>query len=146
MALLSVAGCSRAEVDVEGAHASGVRYLQDSYPDRVDAGTVVLEGGRIARGDSLYQGVVGRANCIMCHGPALRGGDDGTNLRDGDWHEIDGSYQSIRSIIITGLDKPDHIVMPPRGGTPLSDAGVDAIAAFVYWIAHQGERPAVGSQ
>jgi hypothetical protein len=53
VALLSVAGCSRAEVDVEGAHASGVRYLQDSYPDRVDAGTVVLEGGRIARSDSM---------------------------------------------------------------------------------------------
>ena len=132
--IVLAAGCQEA-ASASHIDASPDRsFLRDSYPAQFDAGTVVLDGRLIARGDSLFQGVIGQASCVMCHGPLLRGSTEGTNLRDDTWHDGDGTYESIVSTIVSGVEKPDHMSMPARGGMPLSDRDVQALAAYVYWL------------
>lgn len=110
------------------------RFLEAAYPPYFAADDVRLSGALIARGDSIFHGAVGRGNCSLCHGPFLRGGSPGTNLRDTTWHNGDGSYAFIITTIVDGIDKPDHIGMPPRGGMPMSAGDVRAVAAYVYWV------------
>lgn len=115
------------------------RFLEANYPAEVSAGDVILTRELIARGDSLYHGATGRANCVICHGPLLTGGSEGTNLRDGKWHNGDGSNPFIISTIRTGVSKPDHLNMPPMGGTQLTREEIQAIAAYVYWFSNVRE-------
>lgn len=136
--LVALAGCR----SQEGAPAADITHVQEhglaeSYPDELKAGTTVLPGALIARGDSLYHGVIGDANCILCHGPFLNGGSHGTDLRDQRWHHGDGSYDFLVSVTRNGVEDALHSPisrMPPMGGIPLTDEQVRALAAYVYWF------------
>lgn len=132
------AGCQDGSTSDYNDFSVAPSFLQERYPVQLESDAGPLDGSLIARGDSLYQGALGPGTCTMCHGPLLRGGAEGTNLRDDRWHDGDGSYASILSTITTGVDKPDHLTMPPRGGMPLSDRDAEAIAAYVFWVSHTG--------
>jgi hypothetical protein len=62
------------------------------------------------------------ANAFGCHGP--------------------NHSPAIAGTIDKGVVSPKHAdgAMPPRGGAPLSDADVKAVAAFVWGISHAGAR------
>lgn len=138
---LMLAGCVAVESDSQrDSAAPSISFLDSIYPEAFSDRGVELSGAVIARGDSLYHGVTGSANCYMCHGPFLRGSSEGTNLRDDKWHNIDGTLSAVDSIIRAGVSKPDHMTMPPRGGMPISDADVKALAAYVYWSARTKSR------
>ena len=66
----------------------------------------------------------------------------GPSLVSGKWSWGDGSWRAIEATIRQGVVQPKHAdgAMPPRGGAPLSDSDVKAVAAFVWSLSHQGDR------
>lgn len=80
----------------------------------------------------------GNGLCVNCHGEHGEG-LIGPNLTDSEWLQAKGSYLSILQVILTGvpLDQSTReVAMPPRGGTPLSDTEMHAVAAFVWSVSH----------
>jgi glucose/arabinose dehydrogenase/mono/diheme cytochrome c family protein len=95
----------------------------------------VLLGSRIFWGESAG------GTCSGCHGSDGKGSTVGPNLTSGEWSWGDGSWQAIAATIDKGVMRPKHAdgAMPPRGGAPLSEADVKAVAAFVWAISHQSQ-------
>jgi mono/diheme cytochrome c family protein len=90
----------------------------------------------IAQGDSIFHG---KGNCYACHGSNAQG-TVGPNLADAEWLHSDGSYDAIVKQIMTGVPKEESksgIVMPPRGGSTITDDEVKAVAAYVYSLSHK---------
>ena len=113
-------------------------YLQASYPAEYRVDGRVVTGRTLARGDSLYQGAIGRANCLVCHGPFLNGGSRGMNLRNRVWFHGDGSLDFLVRVTTEGVEEAQASpvpYMPPMGGIPLAPDEVEAIAAYVHWYA-----------
>jgi mono/diheme cytochrome c family protein len=84
----------------------------------------------------------GRGDCSDCHGSDAEG-DEGPNLTDDEWLHARGSYLSIARQIIKGVPierSKTGIVMPPRGGSSISDADVHAVAAYV-WVVSRPSTP-----
>jgi cbb3-type cytochrome c oxidase subunit III len=82
-----------------------------------------------------------RGNCSDCHGEDAEG-DEGPNLTDKNWLHLRGSYLAIANQIIKGVPferSRTGIVMPPRGGSSLSDEDVNAVAAYVWVISRAGD-------
>lgn len=76
------------------------------------------------------------SSCFACHGQAGAGGPLAPALNDGQWLNIDGGYESIVRVINDGVPQPKQYPapMPPKGGAPLTDEQVRAVAAYVYTI------------
>jgi hypothetical protein len=60
----------------------------------------------------------------------------------GKWLDSDGTFAGLRHTITEGVPKPKNPSppMPPRGGAPLTDADVTAVAAYVWAISHPGGK------
>jgi mono/diheme cytochrome c family protein len=90
----------------------------------------------IAKGDSLFHK---EGNCYACHGTNAEGAV-GPNLTDATWIHSDGSYDAIVKQITTGVPQNESksgIVMPPKGGSSISDEDVKAVAAYVWSLSHK---------
>ncbi len=90
----------------------------------------------ITQGDSIFHG---KGNCYACHGSNAQG-SVGPNLTDAEWIHSDGSYDAIVKQVTTGVPKEESksgIVMPPRGGSTITDDEVKAVAAYVYSLSHK---------
>jgi mono/diheme cytochrome c family protein len=90
----------------------------------------------IAKGDSIYHK---SGNCYACHGANAQGAV-GPNLTDSTWIHSDGSYDAIVKQITTGVPQNESksgIVMPPKGGSTISDDDVKAVAAYVWSLSHK---------
>lgn len=87
----------------------------------------------ISQGESLFKGA---GLCSACHGASAKGIPNlGANLTDDEWLHSDGSYAGILSSITQGVsaDKSSSgTVMPPNGGSALSDEQLRAVAAYVW--------------
>lgn len=94
---------------------------------------------QLLRGSRIFSGQAARGTCSGCHGSDGKGSTVGPNLTSGQWSWGDGSWQAIAATIEKGVPVPKHAdgAMPPRGGAPLSDADVRAVAAFVWGLSHQ---------
>jgi mono/diheme cytochrome c family protein len=81
---------------------------------------------------------VGAGGCQTCHGADARGTAMAPNLRNDEWLNIDGSYESIVELVDRGVPEPRKhpAFMPPRGGFGIDDAQLRAVAAYVYAISH----------
>ncbi len=80
----------------------------------------------------------GKGLCVNCHGEHAEG-LIGPNLTDTEWLQAKGSYLSILQVILTGVpveQSTREVAMPPRGGTPLSEDQMHAVAAFVWSVSH----------
>lgn len=100
----------------------------DSLPPGVTA-DMVAKGKGIFGGNGL---------CLACHGPDGKG-TIGPNLTDKTWLHSDGSYEAIVRQIVSGIDaraSKTGQIMPPRGGSGISDAEVRAVAAYVWTLSH----------
>jgi mono/diheme cytochrome c family protein len=95
----------------------------------------------VKEGETLYKGA---GLCSACHGPDGKGIPSlGADLTDGKWIHSKGSYDEIVKQIIAGVtaDKSTTgVVMPPKGGTTITDAQVKAIAAYVWTLSHQAKK------
>lgn len=90
----------------------------------------------IAQGDKVFHGP---GNCYACHGSNAQG-SVGPNLMDAEWIHSKGSYDEIVAQVTKGVPKEESksgIVMPPRGGSTISDDDVKAVAAYVYSLSHK---------
>jgi mono/diheme cytochrome c family protein len=72
--------------------------------------------------------------CVACHGPDAKGTQLAPNLTDAEWINVDGTYDAIINLVKTGVPTPKQAPapMPPMGGASLDDAGVRAVAAYVW--------------
>jgi mono/diheme cytochrome c family protein len=94
----------------------------------------------IAEGKTLFEAQT--SNCTRCHGPGGKGGQNGPDLTDNTWVQIDGSFPAIEHLILTGVpaDKIKgnyRFAMRPKGGSQLSDAQVKSVAAYLYSVTHK---------
>lgn len=76
----------------------------------------------------------GKGNCFVCHGQDGKGTALAPNLTDATWLQVDGSAEAIVGLVKTGVAKPKKhpAPMPPMGGAKLSEAEVQAVAAYVH--------------
>ena len=85
----------------------------------------------VARGKSVYNGA---GLCMACHGPQGKG-LTGPDLTDAIWLHHDGSYDALVKQITEGIDEKASKtgqIMPPKGGSAISDDEVKAVAAYVW--------------
>jgi mono/diheme cytochrome c family protein len=97
----------------------------------------------IARGDSIFHGMLGGGSCSGCHGVGGKGVPGLTpDMTSGKWLHGDGGYAFIVAIVEQGVShsKQTTGMMPPKGGATLEHADVRAVAAYVYSLTHQKAR------
>jgi glucose/arabinose dehydrogenase/mono/diheme cytochrome c family protein len=121
-------------VPPEGMHADAGRADSGSLP--VPSGATKDE---IALGDRIFHGEAADGTCAGCHGSDAKGSPQAPSLVNGTWNFGDGSLKAIAQTIANGVPRPRNYSdpMPPRGGAPLSDADVNAVAAYVWAISHR---------
>lgn len=121
LGLLALAGTARAQ------------QKADSLPPGVTP-QMVKEGETIFQGAGL---------CSACHGPDAKGIPNlGANLADRQWLHSKGSYDDIVKQILAGVtaDKSTSgTVMPPKGGSSITDAQVKSVAAYVWLLSHKSK-------
>lgn len=90
----------------------------------------------LALGQRIYLGEAAGGTCSGCHGSDARGGPQAPSLVNGRYLIGDGSFQSIKQIVADGVPRPREyeVPMPPKGGSPLTDSDVTAVAAYVWAI------------
>jgi glucose/arabinose dehydrogenase/cytochrome c553 len=117
----------------EGVHPDAGRPSPASLP--VPPGATKEQ---VALGDRIYHGEAADGTCAGCHGSNAQGGPQAPSLVKGNWLIGDGSLKSITETIADGVPKPRNyeVPMPPKGGAPLSDSDVAAVAAYVWAIGH----------
>ena len=94
----------------------------------------------IAKGKELFQGA---GLCMACHGMDGKG-SVGPDLSDTLWLHHKGSYEEITAQVIKGIPEDQSksgAVMPPRGGSALSDAEIRAVAAYVWSLSRRASSP-----
>lgn len=76
------------------------------------------------------------SSCFACHGQEGAGGPLAPKLADNQWLNIGGSYDEIVQVVNNGVPQPKQhpAPMPPKGGAPLTDQQVRAVAAYVFSI------------
>lgn len=109
-----------------------------SLEDMVDAGADLFNGG----------------TCIFCHAVGGRGdGRRGPDLTDVEWLHSDGSFEEILRTITWGVRRdeikavtPRPFPMNPSGGMSVSFRERQAIAAYVWSLAHGRQTAKVKAQ
>ena len=99
-----------------------------TLPDGVTAAMVTT-------GKELFDGV---GVCYTCHGPDGAGTGLAPSLADAVWLHSDGSYTALLKQITEGVPQPKESMIPmlPKGGAPITDEQIAAIAAYVWSISH----------
>jgi len=115
----------------EGTHANAGAAANGAVPAGATPETVAL-------GKQIYLGQVGGAGCTGCHGMSAEGSTLGPPLTTNKWLWGDGSYASIRKIIVSGVSQPKKYrnIMPPLGGAQLTRDQISALSAYVYSLSH----------
>ena len=109
---------------VVGSATAAHAQTADSLPAGVTPDMIV-------KGKSIFTGA---GVCFACHGMAGEG-VSGPALSDSVWLHSRGEYDKIVALITTGVDartSKSGVVMPPRGGSAISDADIRAVAAYVW--------------
>jgi mono/diheme cytochrome c family protein len=141
LATLAIVACHRGATVSSPAPAAGTGATAAAAPANRMPSTVTP--AMIEEGRTLFS-----ANaCARCHGPTGGGAQNGPNLTDATWAQIDGSYAAIVKIIHDGVPKanikgPSETVkypfaMRPMGGGNFTDAQINSIAAYVFSISHK---------
>ncbi|MGD8727407.1 MAG: c-type cytochrome [Gemmatimonadales bacterium] len=111
--------------------------MEAAAPEAAEAAQGEITEAMIEEGRTLYAGA---GLCAACHGPNAGGIPNlGTNLTDDEWLHGDGTYESIVDQIMMGVSADQSstgTVMPPKGGSAITDAQVRAVAAYVYSLSN----------
>lgn len=80
--------------------------------------------------------------CFTCHGQDGKGIPNlGADLTDANWVHSDGSVEGIAKTIAEGVPAEKSSTgtpMAPKGGSAITDAQVEALAAYVWSLTHGG--------
>jgi mono/diheme cytochrome c family protein len=93
----------------------------------------------IAAGKDLF---VGEGLCLACHGADAKG-SIGPDLTDKIWLHGTGSLADIVARVLVGVSSEQSKlgqIMPPRGGSGITDEQVRAVAAYVWSLSHKPAR------
>lgn len=101
---------------------------------------VPADSARVAQGKRLFEG---KGLCFSCHGKSGEGLlGPSTKLVDRALIHTKATPAELIALIKSGIDesrsKSGH-VMPPRGGSRLSDAEVSLVAAYVVELNGRGK-------
>ncbi len=123
-----VAGCASAPASNAGSAGSAGGGGPPAPAVPLPAG---VTAAMVTSGRALY---TGSGDCSTCHGSDARGTMLGPNLTDRTWLNIDGSYDSIVTIINNGVATPkEHTQpMPAKGGSNMTNDQVRALAAYIF--------------
>lgn len=116
------------------ATAAAAQAQQAACPPTGVTSQAIKEGDNIFHGPGL---------CFACHGQDAKGMPNmGANLvgTDKKWLHSKGTYDDIIKQIETGVtakQSTDGTVMPPKGGSSISDDQVKAVAAYVWNLSHK---------
>jgi glucose/arabinose dehydrogenase/mono/diheme cytochrome c family protein len=120
---------------------------EGTHPDagRMTASLPVPAGATkddVALGDRIFHGEAAEGTCAGCHGSDAKGSPQAPSLVNGTWFFGDGSLKAITQTINDGVPRPRNYSdpMPPKGGAPLSNTDVTAVAAYVWAISHPGGK------
>ena len=104
------------------------RAWAQAVPDSLPGG---VTPAMVAKGRELFAGT---GLCVACHGFDAKGAI-GPDLTDTVWVHPDGSYLSLVARITRGVADSESVtgsIMPPRGGSSLTDEEIRAVAAYVW--------------
>ena len=107
-----------------------------SHPSVTDSLPTGVTPVMVERGDDVFHGA---GRCATCHGSDARGAL-GPNLTDDTWLHVKGSYLTILQQILMGVSAESSrsgYIMAPRGGSNLTDAEVQSVAAFVWALSRR---------
>jgi mono/diheme cytochrome c family protein len=78
-----------------------------------------------------------KGNCVSCHAADGTGTALGPDLTDGQWLNIDGTFDEIVALVRAGVPAPKRYPtpMPPMGGGRLSKRDIEAVARYVLELA-----------
>ncbi len=104
--------------------------LQAQMPDGVT-------DAMVAEGQTVYMGA---GLCAACHGMDGSGAI-GPNLTDSEWLTGGGSYPELIDQINKGVSAAEiknsmGAIMPPKGGSAITDDQVKAVAAYVWKLSN----------
>ena len=91
----------------------------------------------VAQGQQIFNTGI----CWSCHQQNGVGGPLAPPLNDQTWINVtQGTYDEIVQVITTGVATPKQFPapMPAKGGAPLTDDEIRAVAAYVYSLSHGG--------
>ena len=134
LGLVAAVACSRkTTVGSPGATAT------PAPANRAPAMPAGVTAATITEGKTLFEAQT--SNCGRCHGLDAKGGQRGPNLSDSTWVQIDGSYPEIARIINEGVPAAKikgqyQFPMRPKGGSALTDAQVNSVAAYLWSLSH----------
>ena len=109
--------------------AAPVLAAQQAAPPDSVSPRMIEEGGKLFRGAGL---------CAACHGPEGKGGL-APSLADTVWLHSRGTPTEIARQITTGVPQSEAksgIMMPPKGGSQLTDEQIRLVAAYVWSLSH----------
>lgn len=97
--------------------------------------SLLPEGVTVAMVEEGRELFSGGGICHTCHLDGT-GGPLAPDLTDDEWINVDGEYASIVELVKTGVPEPiEHPgAMLPRAGMALTDAQVEAVAAYAYML------------
>jgi glucose/arabinose dehydrogenase len=132
---------------VASASSGNAGPPEGMHPDagRTASTLPVPPGGtkdEVALGDRIFHGEAADGTCAGCHGSDAKGSPQAPSLVNGTWFFGDGSLKAITQTINDGVPRPRNYSdpMPPKGGAPLSNSDVTAVAAYVWAISHPGGK------
>lgn len=93
----------------------------------------------VEQGEEIFGGA---GICAACHG-AGGIGLIGPNLTDEEWLHGDGSFEFLVDLITKGVAAGESKgstpgMMPPKGGSSITEEQVRAVAAYVLTLSHEG--------
>ncbi len=108
----------------------------EPLPELIVNASILPEGVTVAmarEGQDIFHG---EGVCVTCHLREGVGGPLAPDLTDDIWLNIDGEYESMVDIIMTGVPAPQEHPgqMLARAGTSITDDQVRAVAAYVYTL------------
>jgi mono/diheme cytochrome c family protein len=99
-------------------------------------------GELISQGQSLF---TSSGLCFACHGMTGSGVPGaGPDLTDDKWTHVERDLQAIEQLIRLGVSSEASttgVLMPPRGGSQMTDAQIEAVAAYVWSISGKSDEP-----
>ena len=108
----------------------------EPLPELIVDASILPEGVTVAMAQEGQDIFHGEGVCVTCHLREGVGGPLAPDLTDDIWLNIDGEYESMVNIIMTGVPTPQEHPgqMLARAGTSITDDQVRAVAAYVYTL------------
>ena len=125
LTLIAAAFACLCAVFPTGGHADGARPDVVSLPVSVDA-----TREQVALGDRIFHGEAANGKCYECHGWDGKGTGNGNDLTVGSLIWGDSLMMIKRTL------RHNIAIAPGRDGD-LTEADVDAVAAYVWGLVHQ---------